>query len=280
MLFPKAGLDGFWGPVTSTLDWCEENYTVSHFIAEFNNTLSNLNYIFLALVGLYSCKTVYSTRAIILSYLGVLVVGVGSFLFHMTLTYRMQLSDELPMIYCTLVCVHASIHLRSSKYSYLTASMFTIYSVLVTLIYIENRDPLFHEFAYGCTVILFFGAPIYQMNRLATEYSSRIPRLARMFATNALVFLAGFALWNIENRYCVVFREIKTSVGYPLRLVFELHSWWHFMTGYGSYGMVVHLQVMHALVHSTPNVDFKYVWGVPVVVDNRGSEETRKIHVD
>ena len=28
------------------------------------------------------------------------------------------------------------------------------------------------------------------------------------------------------------------------------------------------------------NVDFKYVWGVPVVVDNRESEETRKIHVD
>jgi len=27
--------EGFWGEVTSTLDWCEENYAVSAFLAEF-----------------------------------------------------------------------------------------------------------------------------------------------------------------------------------------------------------------------------------------------------
>lgn len=28
-------IEGFWGDVTSTLDWCEENYVVSAFLAEF-----------------------------------------------------------------------------------------------------------------------------------------------------------------------------------------------------------------------------------------------------
>lgn len=27
--------DGFWGAPTSTIDWCESNYQVSHYLAEF-----------------------------------------------------------------------------------------------------------------------------------------------------------------------------------------------------------------------------------------------------
>lgn len=30
-----APAQGFWGEPTSTLDWCEENYEVSYYIAEF-----------------------------------------------------------------------------------------------------------------------------------------------------------------------------------------------------------------------------------------------------
>ena len=32
-------------------------------------------------------------------YLGLLTVGVGSWMFHMTLKYEMQLLDELPMVW-------------------------------------------------------------------------------------------------------------------------------------------------------------------------------------
>lgn len=101
-LYPhdEANRIGVWGPATSTLDWCEENHIVSPYIAEYFNTLSNLNYIFLGLLGLYSC---YSTRSELRNYLSVggaiLTIGTGSFLFHMTLLYEMQLCDELPMLY-------------------------------------------------------------------------------------------------------------------------------------------------------------------------------------
>ena len=44
-------LPGYWGPATATLDWCESNYVVSYYIAEFYNTLSNAAYLIAALVG-------------------------------------------------------------------------------------------------------------------------------------------------------------------------------------------------------------------------------------
>ncbi|GFS18432.1 alkaline ceramidase 3 [Elysia marginata] len=34
-------VEGYWGKQTATLDWCEDNYAVSYYVAEFWNTLSN-----------------------------------------------------------------------------------------------------------------------------------------------------------------------------------------------------------------------------------------------
>ncbi|KAJ3205809.1 Alkaline ceramidase 3 [Dinochytrium kinnereticum] len=52
-----AGVSGFWGNVTSTIDWCEENHVVSHHIAEYWNTLSSLPFVMYTLLGLWCCKT-------------------------------------------------------------------------------------------------------------------------------------------------------------------------------------------------------------------------------
>ena len=42
---------GYWGPVTSSIDWCERNYVVSYFVGEWWSTLSNGIAIALALWG-------------------------------------------------------------------------------------------------------------------------------------------------------------------------------------------------------------------------------------
>jgi dihydroceramidase len=90
---------GYWSPITSTVDWCELNYEVTHYVAEFVNTLTNVSFLFLGLIGIYSC---YKTRAetrFYLCLLSYMLVGLGSFLFHGTLYYEMQLLDELPMMF-------------------------------------------------------------------------------------------------------------------------------------------------------------------------------------
>ena len=44
---------GFWGERTATIDWCEQNYEQTYYIAEFWNTVSNLVMIVLPLYGVY-----------------------------------------------------------------------------------------------------------------------------------------------------------------------------------------------------------------------------------
>ncbi|KAM0005849.1 putative ceramidase [Helianthus debilis subsp. tardiflorus] len=42
------GISSFWGPVTSSHEWCEKNYVVSSYVAEFYNTISTIPCILLA----------------------------------------------------------------------------------------------------------------------------------------------------------------------------------------------------------------------------------------
>ncbi|KAF8748183.1 Ceramidase [Rhizoctonia solani] len=45
---------GAWGLHTATIDWCEDNYTHTHYVAEWYNTISNIPFILLGLFGAYS----------------------------------------------------------------------------------------------------------------------------------------------------------------------------------------------------------------------------------
>lgn len=107
----------------STVDWCEHNYSVTNYVAEYWNTLSGIA---LIISGLYfyinnkewiqTSKLNYEIRTVIHS---TIWVGIGTMLFHMTLKYPFQLVDELSMLFLannyaylllklhtTKVCVH------------------------------------------------------------------------------------------------------------------------------------------------------------------------------
>ena len=89
-------MSGFWGCQTATIDWCEPNYGVTYYIAEFWNTISNVAMVLLGAFGIWPHPTVEARFA--LSYFALFFVGIGSAAFHMTLLYQCQLADELPMM--------------------------------------------------------------------------------------------------------------------------------------------------------------------------------------
>ena len=95
---------GFWEPRTSTIDWCEINYEVTYYIAEFWNTISNLEMIILPVYGIYwsfkksfqanefekkNANNPYSNKlntqfrvpkSIYFCHLGLILVGIGSWM--------------------------------------------------------------------------------------------------------------------------------------------------------------------------------------------------------
>lgn len=113
----------FWGEKTSTLDWCEENYQHSKYIAEFckcsrvlqgpvlilrsiGNSTSNFFFMYIALAGMLdTIRSRVPIRFTVL-YGWLFIVGFGSLLFHATLKWSMQLLDEIPMIFMACQILH------------------------------------------------------------------------------------------------------------------------------------------------------------------------------
>uniref|UniRef100_A0A672ND71 Alkaline ceramidase n=1 Tax=Sinocyclocheilus grahami TaxID=75366 RepID=A0A672ND71_SINGR len=156
---PAADRPGYWGTPTSTLDWCEENYVVSYYIAEFWNTVSNLIMILPPIYGaIQTCKDGLEVRYV-WSFLGLAAVGIGSWSFHMTLQYEMQLLDELPMIYSCCVffynfpqvmyavlvafLVIRSVFIVTWVYPWLRALGFTSLSIFLLGFVLWNIDNIF-----------------------------------------------------------------------------------------------------------------------------------------
>ncbi len=51
-------------------------------------------------------------------YLALLVIGVGSWLFHMTLRYDMQLMDEIPMVFGAAALTYSVYQVNRVIFSY------------------------------------------------------------------------------------------------------------------------------------------------------------------
>lgn len=188
-----SDLKGFWHPHTATLDWCEDNYVVSQYIAEFYNTISSLIFPLLAIfTGYRNYKNVGLPKRFIVSFLILGLVGIGSALFHGTLKYSMQLADELPMIYGAsqqLFCVIP--HFLTGIFLSLTCIIFTWYYVYI------NRNPSFHHALFGILELSFAIIIYHRISKL----KNRLDGL-KLLTGGVLITLFAAFLWTIDNNFC------------------------------------------------------------------------------
>jgi dihydroceramidase len=88
---PSSLLGLLGGP--ASIDWCEPNYVVSPYVAEFANTWSSLFMCATALFALvWKWRQGRELRFLWIEGC-VIVIGLGSALFHGTLTFYGQLAD-------------------------------------------------------------------------------------------------------------------------------------------------------------------------------------------
>lgn len=246
----SGNVDGeFWGSRTATIDWCESNYEISEYVAEFWNTISNLIMIVLPMYGIYWCvKQISHSKnrpnhannrrpftvptTVIWCYVGVMLVGVGSWMFHMTLLYPMQLLDEIPMMFGSAILLYANYELilavfelerqhkrtlsiknlkPDSRFSRLFRNKKLVLSVIITYCVVCSyayvkiwTNPLFHENTFGVMVFLI----LFQNFYLIYKYKLR----KRMYAISVGYYLLGFLLWNLDNHFCDYLQMYRKSV--------------------------------------------------------------------
>jgi dihydroceramidase len=260
--------DGYWSPVTSTLDWCEENYVVTSYAAEIINTLSNLLFMYLANKGIRNCLKHGHDTVFLVAFIGYVLVGTGSFLFHATLKYPWQLVDELSMIYTTcLMCFATFSYGKSPRYSTSLAIGLVSLALFVTLYYHHIQDPAFHQNVYALLTATVLFRAMYMMEvairpRFKSEERKALnPRpdrtedavrrredqrdeeillmMWKMIASGLSIFLGGFLLWHLDNEHCTKLQKWRHEIGMPWGFVLEGHGWWHLMTGTGAYFYIV-----------------------------------------
>ena len=254
---PLQGQDivGFWGQPTATLDWCEKNYVVSYYIAEFWNTITNLWFIVPAIYGIIdSYKQGFETRYIA-CYALLLLTGVGSWLFHMTLLYPMQLLDELPMIWGAVVMLYGLYRSRNTFASggKNAGIALAFYASIVTAMYLLNKNPIFHQVMCGIIIVTNV--------LLALRYNDlQYHRVANaLFLGGLFMCCLGFMLWNIDNQACshlTYFREVTLSngnIGSLISPLTQLHGWWHAAMGYAGY-----INILNCIRHHLHYLGIEY----------------------
>jgi len=263
--YPRAK-QGFWTPQTSTINWCEEDYYATIYSAEIVNTLTNLLFMYLGIKGVRNCLKYGHDTVFLVSFLGYLAVGTGSFMFHSTLKYPWQLVDELSMIYTTCLMCYACFSFNQSRRfcQILTAGLAAL-CVFITAYYHYLQDPTFHQNAYAIltAIVVFRSMYVMEVNIrpslrnkygrtssntngkavLSAEEAERDKQILRdmwlMIALGLTIFLGGFGIWNLDNYFCSTIRSWRRAIGLPWGILLEGHGWWHLMTGTGAYMSLV-----------------------------------------
>ncbi|CAE6435044.1 unnamed protein product [Rhizoctonia solani] len=282
---------GAWGLHTATIDWCEvrmslstvdlwltraspfyfsivsspdsltaktspqqDNYTHTHYVAEWYNTISNIPFILLGLFGAYSClaphlqpnrKPIPDGTRHAAGNIGIMCIGFGSAIFHATLKWHAQvLLDELPMIFVTslvlyLVCADSDRWKGQNAWK-LKVGLAAV-PLSVSAVYLYYPNPILHQVCFGViqltstyrTILLFRTAP-------SSVPQADLRAAKHYILTGSLLFVLAFGIWNVDNVWCDTWTALRSrawtlqgGIGELVGAVTQGHAWWHLLTGLG-----------------------------------------------
>ncbi|CAJ0630790.1 4861_t:CDS:2 [Entrophospora sp. SA101] len=234
-------IQGYWGEKTAT-NWCEDNYSLTHYIAEFFNTLSSFCMVCVGIFGMYMHSKGFETRFLI-CFATIIVVGIGSILFHGTLLFSLQLFDEVPMMFCvTTLCYSIIENKKTRRFGRWFPIALATWCLLITSIMIfsgryhhDKKMQLIEVFVFQVSFAIMAGFFYIYISLLMVRpklYSTK--HIKTLWITGSLVFLIGYIGWNVDMHFCSWMNQLPFSLPNP-----QLHAWWHLTASYGSYVMCV-----------------------------------------
>lgn len=196
------------------------------------------------------------------------------------------------MIYTTCLMAYSSLSYSRSNYVQVLLGVFLVaLSLFITLYYHYLQDPLFHQNVYAALTAFVILRSIYTMEmtlRPKWRNSTEADRLAKqqrgesvptkqqqayenqrdleilktmwIFVVFGLtVFLGGFGIWGLDNKYCSTIRRWRREMGLPWGIILEGHGWWHLMTGFGAYCYIIWGIWLRHILNGNQE-EFRMVW--------------------
>ena len=258
--YPPEQLNGYWGPTTATIDWCEENYVVLPYIADAINTTTNLMFFLLSGIAIYNTIKQRMDQRFVWMAMGFMLVGIGLWLFHMTLRYEYQLLDELPMIYATCIpfWLVFSEFKTQRQLARIGGAIFMAANVLSLVYMYIYKNPTLHQAAYGVLNAAIILKLMVLTQQHVTDRHARQQLMKTMYWGVGL-FLLGYVLWNLDIHLCGFWRNLRRSIGQPYGFILEGHGWWHIFTGSGVYYYLVYEQYLRLWLQGTQKF-YKFTW--------------------
>lgn len=190
-----------------------------------------------------------------------MIVGIGSFLFHSTLWYSMQLVDELSMINTTLVMWFATFtHRRSNAFSLIFGILLIAILGLVTGVYHYLGDPVFHQNVYTLLTVTVLARSWYLVHMEVKDVSPvDYKRMRDMVLMGLLSVGSAFTLWNLDTMYCSKLIQWRRQMGMPWGFLLEGHGLWHLLSGLSGYYYITYgVYLRHCL--EKRQHEFEFIW--------------------
>ncbi|KAL7764307.1 hypothetical protein ACKLNR_005452 [Fusarium oxysporum f. sp. zingiberi] len=232
-------LSGVWSPPTSRANFCEEDYAVTFYLAEFINALTNVMYVYLALRSMYGSRSrsrgLFDPKWDFMS-VSLLILGFGSFLFHATLRQTLEFVDELSMLLLSWSMLRSLVILRQSPQNIRYISIvLAVFFISFSVFYVRSAKIIYQVIGFWVSLIvigvrvryLFHWAKPTFPEENVRDWSIRV-------WTATFTCLFGYFIWNLDLEFCAELRNFRQRIGLPWAWLLEFHGWWHILTALGA----------------------------------------------
>lgn len=227
-------------------DWCETNYEISDYIAEFFNTITNSIYV---IVGIWTFLEFNNNNIFSrLQYCGIalILVGLGSFAYHGTITRWGQACDELAILYWE-VSVLFSLFEKSQSF-FNKWYFYLLLAILETALYWQmDKYPvigwaIYHPL-HTAIDLSSFGILYYKTNY---QYNCTVGN--QLFKNGVILIVIAFISWGLDMWFCDIFRN------------YYLHAFgWHLFSGMAIAHFHLGLALLVCLENNVDTLKLRYL---------------------
>lgn len=189
---------------SSSIDWCEPNYVMTHYIAEFWNTISSF---LIVVMAFWPRKSTWMSTYFRMG------LGLGSVLFHGTLTYGGQICDELFMVY----------YVQYLLYRLYPQVLMRVLSTTLTLGYTWHALPISGPYAFPAYQFHIFQSIFISMCLVGLVKAYQTLGSLRDFRQGIVLLGLGYLFWHADHLLC-------TSLGH-----LGCHAMWHILSSFSLY---------------------------------------------